>query len=170
MSGLPAGATYTLNPSSMKITAAKPSRIAGLTISPAAAAVPLADNYTIVVQALPTRGTAAYATFRLYARSATLTAASAGCSPSNQMSANVTWQINGSGTPSIWIQDPQTPVFPGRPWVDPAAAQGADQTDYSITSKTLHFRYWAIDQSAGIPANFDNTVGLIDLGPKYNCP
>lgn len=170
VSGVPPGATYAFNPSTMKITAAKPARIAGLTISPATAAMPLADNYTIVVRAQPTGGAAAYATFRLYTRSATFTATSAGCNSSNQMSANLTWQINGSGTPSIWIQDPQTPRFPGRLWVDPAPAQGTDQTDYSITSKALHFRYWAIDQSAGIPANFDNTVGLIDLGPKYTCP
>jgi hypothetical protein len=170
VSGLPSGMTYSFNPTTVNLTTAKPSRVSGLTISPGAAVLPLADNYTVVVRAVPANGPPAYFPFRLYARYATLQAASAGCNSLNQMSATLSWQINGSGIPSIWIQDPQTPIFPGRAWIDPAPSQTSTQTDYSITSNKQHFRYWALDQSAQIPANLDNALGEIDLGNLYDCP
>ena len=58
----------------------------------------------------------------------------------------------------------------GRPWIDPAAVTDTAQTGYWITSNTYYFRYWAIDQSAGIPATLDNAMGVVNLQGLYNCP
>ncbi len=170
VSGLPPGASYSFSATTVTLSATKKTVSTKLTISPGTATLPLGDSYTIVVRATAANGATSYAPMRLAARTARVTAVSAGCNASNQMSADVSWSINGSGIPSLWIQDPQTPTFPGRPWLDPAAAQGTAQTDYSIASRKHYYRYWAIDQSAGIPATFDNALGVVDLGPLYKCP
>jgi hypothetical protein len=81
----------------------------------------------------------------------------------------VSWQINGSGVPSLWIQDTTTPAFPGRLWLEPAAAAGTVQTGYIVNNKSGRY-IWLIDQSAGIPADFDNALMYTNLGPLYSCP
>ncbi len=168
VSGLPPGAGYSLSATTVTLTATKKSGTTKLTISPGTATLPLNDNYTVVIRATAS-GAASYAPLRLAARTAHLSATSAGCNASKQMSADISWTINGSGIPSLWIQDPQTPTFPGRPWIDPAAAQGQAQTDYSIASKNRYYRYWALDQSAGTSATLDNALSVVNAGPLYNC-
>lgn len=169
-SGLPAGASYEFSATTVTLTATKKTIAAKLTISPGTAKLPLNNSYTVVVLATAANGVTSSAPMRLSVRTAQLSATSAGCNSSNQMSADVTWAINGSGVPSIWIQDPQTPGFPGRQWMDPAADAGTTQTGYWITSGSHYFRYWAIDQSAGTPATFDNALGVVNLQGLYNCP
>jgi hypothetical protein len=169
VSGLPAGVTYTLSKPTVTLTATTPVSDT-LTISPADATLPLNDNYTILVQASSTSGTT-YAPIRILMRSATYTSATKNsCNASNQMSANLAWQINGSATPSLWIQDPTTPNFPGRLWIEPAADTGNATTGYSINNDTQRFLYWVIDQSNGIPTNLDNALTTKNLGSIYKCP
>jgi len=81
------------------------------------------------------------------------------------MSAGLAWVIDGPRTPSIWIRDPLTPTLPGRLWLEPVAAVGSGITDYSITSKSQGFNYRIIDQSGGLPANFDNALRVTNLAP-----
>jgi hypothetical protein len=171
VSGLPPGTSYSLSKTSVALTKNTTSAASTLTIAPGTAVLPLNDHYTVVVQATTTTGVTRYAPVRLVTRNGLfLSTTSAGCNNLNQMSANLKWQINGSGVPSIWIQDPQTPSFPGRPWLDPAQALGMGTTGYSITSSNQLFLYWIIDQSAGLPANFDNALGFTNLAKIYKCP
>jgi hypothetical protein len=79
--------------------------------SPAAAVLPLSDNYTVLVQA-NSAGGISYAAIRLLMRSAMFTSVTKiGCKSSNQMDVSLSWQINGSAAPSLWIQDTTTPSF-----------------------------------------------------------
>ena len=171
LTGLPPGVTYSFNPATVTLSAKNTTVTSALQISPATAFLPLDDNYTVLVQGSAAGGITGYAPIRLLTRDALFSSATkVGCNSSNQMSASLGWQIGGSGAPSIWIQDPITPIFPGRLWIENAPAAGTATTDYSITNNTQRFLYWAIDQSNGIPANFDNALGVRALGPLYSCP
>jgi hypothetical protein len=169
LTGLPAGVTYSFTPASVSLTSTNKSVATSLSISPAGAVLPLNDNYTVLVQA-SAGGSTSYAPIRLLMRSAVFTSVTkVGCNSSNQMDASVSWQINGSGSPSLWIQDPTTPSFPGRLWISSAPASGTMQTGYIVDSKA-GFYIWLFDQSVGIPANFDNALKYTNLGPLYSCP
>jgi hypothetical protein len=169
LTGLPSGMTYSFTPASVSLTSTNKSVASTLSLSPAGAVLPLSDNYTVLVQAGAGGGTS-YAPLRLLMRSATFTSATkVGCNSSNQMNASVSWQINGSGSPSLWIQDATTPAFPGRLWMASAPASGTMQTGYIVNSKAGLY-IWLIDQSVGIPANFDNAFQYKNLGPLYSCP
>lgn len=172
LTGLPAGVSYSFSKATVTLKSNGKSVATTLTINPAAAVLPLADNYTIVIQASAAGSAVGSAPMRLNLRSAQFTAASKiACNAQNDMSASISWAIGGSSVPSVWIQDPTTPTFPGRAWVDPAAAVGTDQTGYWIDGNGFEtYVYWLIDQSAGIPANFDNAIGFDDLGKIYSCP
>jgi hypothetical protein len=91
------------------------------------------------------------------------------CNSSNQMSASLTYTTGGSQTPSIFIQDPTTPSFPGRLWTD-VPVSGTEQTGYWIDNGKANYFYWIMDQSAGIPAIFDNALGWVNLRATYACP
>jgi PQQ-like domain len=170
LTGLPPGLTYSFAPASVNLTSMNTSVATSLSISPAGAVLPLSDNYTVLVQASAAGGSTSSAPIRLLMRNALFTSVTkVGCNSSNQMSASLSWQINGSAVPSLWIQDTTTPTFPGRLWVEPAAVAGTEQTGYSIDNKTGHL-IWLIDQSAGIPANFDNALKYTNLGFLYSCP
>jgi hypothetical protein len=167
---LPAGVTYSFSAPHPTLTSTKLTVGTTLSISPAGAVLPLNDDYTVMVQATTTIGITSYAPIRLVLRSAKYTSVTkAACNAAKQMSANLAWQINGSGMPSVWIQDPTTPIFPGRLWVEPVPAVGGEQTGYWINNHQGYF-YWLIDQSAGIPANFDNALMQTNVGAIYNCP
>lgn len=171
VAGLPPGVTYSFNKTSVTLTAKSKATPVTLTISPADAVLPLKDNYTVTVEATATGAGSSSIPIRFFTRSATFpTATSAGCNSSNQMSANLTWQINGSSTPTIWIQDSASPNFPGRVWLDPAADKGSGQTPYSVDNRSSYSLYWVIDQSAGIPTIIDNAVANINLAALYKCP
>jgi hypothetical protein len=171
LSGLPSGVTYSFVTPSFPLTTAKPTVGTGLTISPAGAVLPLNDNYTITVTATGTGGQTGSAPIRVLMRSAAIpSATSAGCNGSNQMSVDLSWQINGSGVPAIWIQDPTTPNFPGRLWMDPSNPVSSADTPYNINNGKQSFWYWLIDQSAGLPATFDNALHVKNLGALYDCP
>jgi hypothetical protein len=173
VSGLPAGVTGTFSPASgvVTLTSSKPTATIGLTINPAAATLPMNDNYTLLISGSASGGLTATAPVRLLARSASYPSATVvGCNAQNQMSVDLSWLANGSSAPSIWIQDPVTPTFPGRLWVYPAAASGSQQTSYSIDSANRAYFYWVIDQSNGIAATFDNAFAVKNLGVLYNCP
>jgi hypothetical protein len=170
LTGLPPGVKYSFVPASVSLTATNKVVATKLTISPADAVLPLSDNYTALVQASAAGGSTSYAPIRLLMRSATFTSVTKiGCNASNQMDVSLSWQINGSAAPSLWIQDTTTPAFPGRLWVQSVAAAGTMQTGYVINSKKNSF-VWLIDQSAGIPANFDNAMKYANLGILYKCP
>jgi hypothetical protein len=170
LTGLPPGVTYSFAPASVKLTSKTQSIVTKLSISPQGAILPLGDNYTVLVQAGPANGSISYAPIRLLMRSATFTSVTkVACNSSDQMNASVSWQINGSGAPSLWIQDATTPTFPGRLWIESAATAGTMQTGYIINGKAASF-VWLIDQSTGIPANFDNALMYKNLGPLYSCP
>lgn len=170
LTGLPPGVTYSFNPATVKLTSAKTSKVTVLSISPADAVLPLSDNYTVLVQASAAGGDSSYAPIRLLTRSAIFSSVTnAGCNSSNQMNVSLSWQVNGSSAPSLWIQDATTPAFPGRLWMELPAATGTVQTGYVIDSKSTSF-YWLIDQSAGAPANFDNALQYTNLGGIYKCP
>ena len=169
LTGLPPGVTYTFTPASVTLTSTNKSIASTLSLSPAGAVLPLNDNYTVLVQASAGGGTS-YAPLRLLMRSATFTAVTkVGCNSSNQMNVSVSWQINGSSSPSLWIQDATTPAFPGRLWIASAPASGTMQTGYIVNNKAGRY-IWLIDQSLGIPANFDNAFQYKNLGPLYSCP
>jgi hypothetical protein len=171
VSGLPPGASASFTKTSVTLTKTVTSASSSLTINLGTAVLPLNDNYTVVVTVASTTGITRTVPLRLVARNGLyLSQRSAGCNSLNQMAATLKWQIDGSGTPAIWIQDPQTPNFPGRTWLDPAPALGTGTTDNSITSNKQLFNYWIIDQSAGLPANFDNAIGFTNLGKLYKCP
>ncbi len=170
LTGLPPGVTYSFTPASVKLTSTKTSVVTVLSISPAGAVLPLGDNYTALIQASAAGGGTSYAPIRLLTRSAVFTSVSkVGCNSSNQMNASLSWQINGSSAPALWIQDATTPAFPGRLWMALPAAAGTVQTGYVIDNKSSSF-YWLIDQSAGAAANFDNALQYTNLGGIYNCP
>jgi len=169
LTGLPSGVTYSFTPASVSLTSTTKSVASTLSLSPAGAVLPLNDNTTVLVQA-SAGGSTSYAPLRLLMRSATFTSVTkVGCNSSNQMNASVSWQVNGSGSPSLWIQDATTPVFPGRLWVSSAPASGTMQTGYIVNNKAGLY-IWLIDQSVGIPANFDNALKYTNLGPLYSCP
>jgi hypothetical protein len=171
LSGLPAGMSYSFAHPTVTLTAKTATSQNALTIMPESADLPLSDNYTVVIQANGAGGLTAYAPMRLWTRNAEFTSVNiVGCNAQNQMSANLAWQIGGSGVPTLWIQDPTTPNFPGREWIDPAQDVGKSQTAYSVFDDNQAFIYWIIDQSAGIPATFDNALKLVNLGPLYTCP
>ncbi len=170
LSGLPPGVSYSFTPATVNLTSKAQSVTTTLSISPAGAVLPLNDNYTVLVQATTAGGTKSYTPIRLLMRSAQFTAVTkVGCNSSNQMNVSVSWQINGSGAPSLWIQDTTTPAFPGRLWMASAAASGTAQTGYIVNNKSGRY-IWLIDQSAGIPATFDNALQYRNLGPLYKCP
>jgi hypothetical protein len=169
LTGVPAGMTYSFTPATVSVTSAK-SVTSSLSLSPAGAVLPLNDNYTVLVQATDSSGATSYAPIRLLMRSATFTSVTkVGCNSSNQMNVSLSWQINGSSVPSLWIQDGASPAFPGRLWIEPVAASGTMQTGYIVNNKQGSF-VWLIDQSAGIPANFDNALKYANLGFIYRCP
>jgi hypothetical protein len=117
-----------------------------------------------------TGGITNYAPIRLLMRTASYTSVTkVGCNGSNQMNANLAWQVNGSDSPSIWIQDPASPMFPGRLWVDALTDTGSEQTGYVINN-TKGYLYWLVDQSAGAAASFDNALKYTNLGLLYKCP
>lgn len=171
VSGLPPGTSYSFTKPSVTLTKNVSSVNSNLTINPGTAVLPLDYNYTVVITATSATGVRRSAPLRLVTRNGLYTTIKkTDCNDLNQMAVDLTWQIDGSGVPSVWIQDPQTPNFPGRPWRDPAGALGTQNTGYTITNKTQPFLYWLIDQSAGIPANFDNALGVTNLGKIYACP
>lgn len=171
LSGLPPGLTYSFTPASVSLTSKKTSVASSLSISPAGAVLPLSDNYTVLVQASAAGGSTGYAPIRLLTRNAVFSKVTkVGCNSSNQMNASLTWSINGSSVPTLWIQTASTsPVFPGTVWIDPAAVAGTTQTGYTIDSKKPNL-VWLFDQSAGAPANYDNAMRYGNLGLAYNCP
>jgi hypothetical protein len=168
--GLPTGFSAAFSTNSVTLTSSRTSFSPSLTISPANAITPLADSYTILVQASAAGGVTSYTPVRLYTRKAAFTSVTkVACNSSLQMDANVAWKIDGSSYPTLWIQDTTTPQFPGRPWFQPAPAQGNADTGYDITGKSNAF-YWAIDQSSGAPANFDNALQVTNVRGAYSCP
>jgi len=170
LTGLPSGVTYSFNPATVNLTSAKSSKVTVLSISPAGAVLPLSDNYTVLVQASAAGGGTSYAPIRLLMRSAVFSSVTdAGCNSSDQMNVSLSWQVNGSGAPALWIQDATTPAFPGRLSMELPGATGTEQTGYVIDNKSSSF-YWLIDQSAGAPANFDNALQYTNLGGIYKCP
>ncbi|MGO9632493.1 MAG: hypothetical protein ACLPX1_01195 [Steroidobacteraceae bacterium] len=170
LTGLPSGATYSFTPASVTLTSTTHSVASTLSIAPAGAVLPLSDNYTALVEASPAGGGTSYAPVRLLMRTAQFTSVTkVGCNSSNQMNVSVSWQINGSGAPALWIQDSTTPAFPGRLWIASAGATGTMQTGYIVNNKSGRY-IWLIDQSAGIPAIFDNAFQYKNLGPLYSCP
>ena len=170
LTGLPAGATYTFSPASVNLSATQKPVTSNLSIAPAGATFPLANDYSVVVQASAAGGGTSYTSIRLNTRSALFTAFSkVGCNSSNQMNESVTWQMNGSTAPALWIQDAATPAFPGRLLMNLSGASGTIQTGYVINSKKSSF-LWLVDQSAGIPADFENALVYKNLGPLYSCP
>jgi len=172
VSGLPPGATYYFTKTQVSLTKNVTSANSNLTIYPATATLPMDWNYTVVITATSaTTGASVSAPLRLVTRNGLYTAVTKiGCDELNQMAAQLTWQISGSGVPSVWIQDPLSPNFPGRSWRDPAGAQGSQSTGYTIANKTSPFLYWLIDQSGGIPASWDNALGVTNVGKIYSCP
>ena len=111
-----------------------------------------------------------FMSIRLNTRSALLGAPSkVGCNSSNQMNESLTWQINGSVAPALWIQDATTPAFPGRLLMNLNGSSGTVQTGYVVNNRKSTL-LWLIDQSAGIPAIFDNALAYKSLGILYNCP
>ena len=111
----PPGVAYSFVPASVSLTATNKSVATKLSILPAAAVLPLGDNYTALVQASAAGGSTGYAPIRLLMRSAMFTSITKiGCNSSNQMDVSLSWQINGSSVSSLWIQDTATPAFPGR--------------------------------------------------------
>jgi hypothetical protein len=168
LSGLPAGATYTFTKSTIHVASGASLKTV-LSVSLSSAVLPLADAYTLVVQGTAGKSTS-YAPIRLYARGAAYTSISKlACNSSNQMSASLSFNVNGSGGPSIWIQDPSSPTFPGRLWMD-VPANGSEQTGYWINDRSHNYFYWIMDQSAGGPANFDNALTENNLRKIYSCP
>jgi hypothetical protein len=169
VSGLPPGATYTLSKPTLTLAAGGSVRSL-FTLSLSGATLPLQDNYTLIVQATTAAGVNSYAPIRFQARLGSFTAFSMlACNSSNQMSASLTYTTGGSQTPSIFIQDPTTPSFPGRLWTD-VPVSGTEQTGYWIDNGKANYFYWIMDQSAGIPAIFDNALGWVNLRATYACP
>jgi hypothetical protein len=168
VSGLPPGATYSLSETQVTLTAGG-SVHSRLTISLSDAVLPLQDTYTLVVQATA-GGVNSYAPVRIQARGASFTAmAKVACNSSDQMSASFNYASGGSSTPSIWIQDPTTPTFPGRLWTE-VPTSGTEQTGYWIDDKKHNYLYWMFDQSAGGSAIFDNALTVTNLSGLYSCP
>jgi hypothetical protein len=168
LSGLPPGVSYSFSKNQVKVTAGG-SVSSRLTISLTGVVLPLQDNYTLVVQGT-TAGTNSYAPIRLQARNASFSSLSKlACNSSDQMSVSFTYNTAGSASPSIWIQDPTTPTFPGRLWME-VPASGTEQTGYWIDNKKHNYFYWMIDQSAGDAAIFDNALAVTNLKGLYSCP
>jgi hypothetical protein len=168
VTGLPPGASYTLSKSVVTV-AAGGTATTKLTVSLGTVVFPLQDSYTLVVQGTA-GGANSYAPIRLLERAASYTAVSSvACDSSNDMSASLTYKTSGSQTPTIWIQDPTTPTFPGRLWTDIPAA-GTEQTGYWIDTKKQNNFYWIIDQSAGVTPIFDNALAIANLTTIYSCP
>lgn len=171
VTGVPAGVTVKFAPASVTLSSTATQAVAAMTVNPANATLPLKSVATLNVKASGSGGLAATTPVRLYLRNAIFTSESkANCNSSNQMAANLAWQIDGSGTPSIWIQDPASPTFPGRLWTEPVPAIGSGVTANSVDNATQNYYYWIIDQSAGIAANFDNALRLTNLDSLYSCP
>lgn len=91
-------------PASVSLTATNKSVATKLSILPAAAVLPLGDNYTALVQASAAGGSTGYAPIRLLMRSAMFTSITKiGCNSPNQMDVSLSWQINGFSVSSLWI-------------------------------------------------------------------
>ncbi len=167
--GLPAGATYSFTPATVSLGATHKPVTSVLSISPAGAALPLANDYSVQIQASAAGASTSVTSIRLNMRSALLGApARAGCNSSKQMNESLTWQMNGSVAPALWIQDAATPAFPGRLLMILSGSSGTIQTGYVVNNKKSLL--WLIDQSAGIPAVFENALVYKNLGVLYNCP
>jgi hypothetical protein len=78
------------------------------------------------------------------------------------MSASLTYKTSGSESPTIWIQDPTTPTFPGWRWTDTSGC-GTEQTGYWKDTKQQNNCYWVFDQSAGTAPIFDNALAVVNL-------
>jgi len=170
LTGLPPGATYTFTPSTVNLTATHKPVTSNLSVSLVGATFPLANDYSVLVQASAAGGGTSYTGIRLNTRSALLSAPSkAGCNSSNQMNDSLTWQMNGSVAPALWIQDAATPAFPGRLLMSLSGSSGTIQTGYIISSKKT-ILLWLVDQSAGLPADFENALAYRNLGVLYSCP
>jgi hypothetical protein len=170
LTGLPPGFTYSFTPASVTLNAKTTSIASTLSISPAAATLPLSDDYTVLVRATPVGAATTYTPVRLNTRTAKITAAAkVACNSANQMSATVSWQMNGSESQGIWIQDATTPVFPGRLYATSTGSTGTVTTGYTINNKLTNL-LWIIDNSTGIPANFDNALAYRNLEALYKCP
>jgi hypothetical protein len=170
LTGLPAGFTYSFTPASVTLNAKTTSVASTLSISPAAATLPLNDDYTVLIQASPVGAATSYTPVRLNTRTAKITAAAkVACNSSNQMSATVSWQMNGSDAQQIWIEDATTPVFPGRLYATSSGSTGTVTTGYTINNKLTNL-LWIIDDSAGVTANFDNALAYRNLEALYKCP
>jgi hypothetical protein len=170
VTGLPSGMTYSFSRPSVTLTATKQSVVSSLSISPAGASLPLNDNYSVLVQASAAGGSTGYGPMRLLMRTAKYTSVTkVGCNSSNQMNASLSWQMNGSSAPALWIQDSTTPNFPGRLFMNLSGSSGTVQTGYTINKKASSY-YWLVDQSAGAPATFDNSLNYWNMGSIYSCP
>jgi hypothetical protein len=166
--GLPAGVSYSFNPATLTVKAGKTAKSV-MTISSGNAVLPLNRNYTVVVQASTSTGYTAYAPIRATMADAWYTAVTkVGCN-GKLMNSSLSWEFLGSNNASIWIQDPTTPDFPGRLWMEPIADTGTEQTGYT-TANDKRYLYWLIDQSNGVPANFDHAYKFTNLGSIYKCP
>lgn len=147
--GLPAGATYSFTPAALTLAATDTTVTTNLSISMAGAAMPLASDYTVTVQASAAGGGSRYAGPRLSTRSALFTAVSkVGCNSSNQMDERVSWQMNGSIAPALFIQDAITPAFPGRKLMNLSGSSGTIDTGYVVNAPKSTL-LWLVDQSAG---------------------
>ena len=170
LSGLPAGATYSFTPAALTLAATQTTVTSNLSISMAGAAMPLASDYSVTVQASAAGGGSRYAGLRLSTRSALFTAVSkVGCNSSNQMDERVSWQMNGSIAPALFIQDAITPAFPGRKLMNLSGSSGTIDTGY-VVNENKPTLLWLIDQSAGASANFENALQISNLGVYYSCP
>ena len=170
LTGLPPGFTYSFTPASVTLSAKTVSVASTLSISPAAATLPLSDDYTVLVQASPVGASTSYTPIRLNTRTAKITAAAkVACNSSNQMSATVSWQMNGSEAQQIWIEDATTPIFPGRLYATTSGSTGTVTTGFTINNKLTNL-LWIIDASTGIPATFDNALAYRNLEALYSCP
>ena len=170
LSGLPPGATYTFTPATVNLAATHKTVTSNLSISTAAATLPLANDYSVLIQGSAAGGGTSYASIRINTRSALFSApAKVGCNSSNQMNESLNWQMNGSVAPALFIQDATTPAFPGRLLMNLTGSSGTIQTGYVINSKKSSL-LWLIDQSAGAPADFENALLFKNLSVFYSCP
>lgn len=167
---VPTGYTASLSKTSLSFSSTNTSYAPGLTVTPVNPVFPIADTYTLVVQAVTASGAVSTTPVRLFTRNAAMaTPTKIGCNSSNQMDATVYWDFTGTSAQSIWVQDSTTPDFPGRALVASAAQAGSAPSGY-IVNKNKNTFVWAVDQSGGAPANFDNALQVRDLVSIYSCP